>query len=46
MPALARLWLGTCFSKLFKKFRGVLFMLFAASWLYLLWRIVFDEDED
>ena len=39
-------WLGTCFSKLFKKFRGVLFMLFAASWLYLLWRIVFDEDED
>ena len=40
------LWLGTCFSKLFKECRGVLFMLFAASWLYLLWRIVFDDETD
>ena len=40
------LWLGTCFSKLFKKFRGVLFMLFAATWLYLLGRILVDGDED
>ena len=40
------LWLGTCFSKLFKKCRGVLFMLFAASWLYLFWRVFFDCDDE
>ncbi|MGI6181308.1 MAG: hypothetical protein ACOYIE_04450 [Agathobaculum sp.] len=39
------LWLGSCFSKFFKKIRGALFVLFAASWLYLLWRIFFDEEE-
>ena len=37
------LWLGTCFSKFFKKFRAIIF---AATWLYLLWRVFFDEDED
>lgn len=39
------LWLGACFAKFFKKFRGALFVLFAASWMYLFWRIFF-EDED
>lgn len=38
------LWIGASFSKLFQKCRGVLFVLFAASWLYLLWRIVFDDE--
>ncbi len=40
------LWLGTCFSKFFKKFRAIIFAAFAATWLYLLWRVFFDEDED
>lgn len=40
------LWLGTCFSRFFKKFRGVLFVAFAASWLYLFWRIFFDCEEE
>ena len=40
------LWLGACFSKFFKKFRTVLFVAFAATWLYLLWRVFFDADED
>lgn len=39
------IWLGACFSKFFKKFRGVLFVLFAASWIYLAWQIFFDEEE-
>lgn len=29
------LWLGTCFSKFFKKFRAIIFAAFAATWLYL-----------
>ena len=37
------LWLGTCFSKFFKKFRAIIFEAFAATWLYLLWRVFFDE---
>lgn len=40
------LWLGSCFSRFFKKFRGVLFAAFAAGWLYLLWRILFVDEED
>ena len=40
------LGLGTCFSRFFKKFRGVLFVAFAASWLYLFWRIFFDCEEE
>ncbi len=40
------LWLGTCFSKFFKKFRAVIFAAFAASWLYLVWRVCFDEDNE
>ena len=40
------LWLGTCFSKFFKKFRGVLFVAFTASWLYLFWRVFFDSDDE
>ena len=39
------LWLGTCFSKCFKKLRTLFFVAFAASWLYMLWRIFFDEEE-
>ena len=34
------------FSKFFKKFRAIIFAAFAATWLYLLWRVFFDEDED
>ena len=30
----------------FKKFRAIIFAAFAATWLYLLWRVFFDEDED
>ena len=37
--------LGTCFSKCFKKLRTLFFVAFAASWLYMLWRIFFDEEE-
>ena len=40
------LWLGSCFSKFFKKFRSVLFVAFAASWLYLFWRVFFDCDDE
>ena len=37
------LWLGSCFSKFF---RSVLFVAFAASWLYLFWRVFFDCDDE
>lgn len=40
------LWLGSCFSRFFKKFRVALFVAFTASWLYMLWRVFFDCDED
>lgn len=36
------LWIGSCFSKFFKKFRAVIFGVFAATWLYLFWRVFFD----
>jgi len=39
------LWLGSCFSKLFKKCWGVLLTLFAVSWLYLFWRVFFDKND-
>ena len=39
-------WLGACFSRFFKKFRGILFVAFTASWLYLFWRVFFDDDEE
>ncbi|MDO5141771.1 MAG: hypothetical protein Q4D31_01990 [Eubacteriales bacterium] len=39
------LWLGACFSKFFKKFRGLLFVAFTAGWLYLFWRVFFDHDD-
>lgn len=39
------LWLGACFSKCFKKIRTVLFVAFAASWLYMLWRVFFDDED-
>ncbi len=39
-------WLGASFSKVFQKLRGVLFVAFAASWIYLFWRIVLDSDEE
>lgn len=38
------LWLGACFSKFFKKFRGLLFVCFTASWIYLVWRVFFDDE--
>ena len=31
--------------KCFKKLRTLFFVAFAASWLYMLWRIFFDEEE-
>ena len=39
------LWLGSCFAKFFKKFRCALFIAFAASWLYLFWRVFFEGEE-
>ena len=39
------LWLGTCFSKCFKKLRTLFFVAFAASWLYMLWRVFFDDED-
>lgn len=39
-------WLGASFNKIFDKLRAVLFVTFAASWFYLFWRIVFDEDDE
>lgn len=38
------LWVGATFSKVFKKMRGLLMIAFAASWLYLFWRIFVDEE--
>lgn len=38
-------WLGSQFSKLFGKFRHVIFATFILSWVYLIWRI-FLRDED
>ena len=40
------LWLGTCYSKFFKKFRAIIFPRLPAVGCYLLWRVFFDEDED
>lgn len=39
------LWLGTLWNKLLKHCRPLLFLGFAISWLYLIWRIFF-KDED
>ncbi len=39
------MWIGSCFSKCLKKVQAVLIGLFAASWVYLFWR-VFINDED
>ncbi len=38
-------WVGTCLAKYTKKLQGVLFAMFAASWLYLFWRVFFTDDE-
>ena len=38
------LWLGATFSGFFKKFRGVLFLGFIVSYIFLIWRIFFRED--
>ena len=40
------MWLGACFARAFKKFRGVLFVAFAASWMYLFWRVFFESDDE
>lgn len=39
------LFLGSCFASFFKRFRAALFVLFAASWLFMLWRIFFDDED-
>jgi len=39
-------WVGTCFSNGLRKIRGVLFAAFVASWLYVFWRILFDNSDD
>jgi hypothetical protein len=39
------LWLGSCFGKCLKKLRGALFAVFAASWVYLFWRVFIDDAE-
>lgn len=39
------LWLGSVFASFFKRFRVVLFIGFVASYIYLIWRLFFrDED--
>ena len=39
------LFTRTCFSKCFKKLRTLFFVAFAASWLYMLWRVFFDDED-
>lgn len=38
------IWLGSMFSKFFRRFRVVVFFGFVISYLYLIWRIFFRED--
>lgn len=38
------LWVGATFSNVFKKLRGFLLVAFAASWVYLFWRVFVDEE--
>lgn len=40
------MWLGSCFSDFFKKFRKVIFVAFAATWVYLVWRVFFDDEDE
>ncbi len=40
------MWLGSCFSRCFKKIRGALFIAFAASWVYLFWRVFCDGEAE
>lgn len=40
------LWVGSCFAKFFKKFRGMLFIAFAAAWGYLFWRVFVDGEDE
>lgn len=39
------LWLGSQFTKLFSRFKQVLFITFAFSWVYLMWRVFFHNEE-
>lgn len=38
------LMIGALFAKLFKKLAPLVALVFVASWVYLVWRIFFDED--
>lgn len=39
------LWLGSLFASFFKRFRVVLFIGFVASYIYLIWRLFFRDDD-
>lgn len=39
------LWLGARFSGFFRRFKGVLFLGFILSYVFLIWRIFFLEDD-
>lgn len=39
------LWLGARFSRFFGKFKGILFLGFILSYVFLIWRIFFQEDD-
>lgn len=39
------LWIGSKFSKFFSRFKGILFLGFIFSYVFLIWRIFFREDD-
>lgn len=39
------LWLGARFSKFFRKYKGILLFSFLVSYIFLIWRIFFYDDE-
>lgn len=45
LPALARSVARHLLFQVLQKLRTLFFVAFAASWLYMLWRIFFDEEE-
>lgn len=38
------LMIGTWFARLFKKLAPLVALVFFVSWIYLIWRVFFDED--
>lgn len=40
------IWLGSQFSKFFKRFRVFVFLGFVASYIYLIWRLFLRDAED